>query len=172
MFIAPSVTPWRYQIPSGIEPAHNPGARLIKYDRTTGKQLDIIQYYVSLDVINADNTFEWLFGYNATSLYGINDITAASMDTLINKMTGANSQEFHKFVLWYNTNVNSTTSYPCDTECYTSVMCGLRYLTKEQFESCIAGASTNGTAGLNINYLLSLCLMLPLFCILRVCVRY
>jgi hypothetical protein len=43
VFVAPAVTPWRYVIPSGTGPAHNPAIRLVKYDRQTGRQLDILQ---------------------------------------------------------------------------------------------------------------------------------
>lgn len=163
MFIAPSVTPWRYQIASGVEPPHNPGARLVKYDRDTGAQLDIIQYYVELNTINMDQTFHWVQGYNATSLYNIADISPSSMDKVIRKMTSPNSPEFQNFVLWYNTNVNTSVEYPCDTECYTSVICGFKHLTEEPFMACI-----NNELGTNAS---SMILFSP-FCVLIITLTF
>ncbi|KAL4234305.1 Acid sphingomyelinase-like phosphodiesterase 3b [Mactra antiquata] len=151
LFIAPSVTPWRYQLPTGEkEPPHNPGARLVAYDRQTGKQLDIYQYYLDLNKANTDKFAKWLLGYNATSLYGINDVTAASMGALVNKMTSSQESHFMSYVKWYNTNADAR-SYPCDDTCYEIVMCGLKNLEEDAFSKCLPSKPINGTSSLYIN---------------------
>ena len=135
LFIAPSVTPWRYQIASGIEPAHNPGARLIKYDKQTGYQLDIIQYYIDLDESNAQGSIVWKYGYNATYLYKIPDISPASMHSLVTRMVNGSSEEFLAYVNWYNT--NGTANFPCTGMCHKAVMCGFRNMEELPFKACL-----------------------------------
>ncbi|XP_045191532.2 acid sphingomyelinase-like phosphodiesterase 3b [Mercenaria mercenaria] len=135
LFIAPSVTPWRYQILSEKETPHNPGVRLIKYDRQTGKQLDIYQYFMDLETANKVGYVNWTLGYQATTLYGIPDVTAPSMETLVKKMSNINSQEFKAYVNWYNT--NGVKDFPCDAKCHKVVMCGLRNLEEGPFNTCL-----------------------------------
>lgn len=150
LFIAPSVTPWRFKLSTGeTEPPHNPGARLIAYDRQSGKQLDIYQYYLDLNLANHEDVAIWHLGYNATNLYGINDITAASMGTLVNKMTSPTDKNFLSYVTWYNTNADAR-SYPCDITCYKVVMCGFRYLEESSFKNCLAVSGTLLSCYVNI----------------------
>ncbi|KAL3857501.1 hypothetical protein ACJMK2_012167 [Sinanodonta woodiana] len=134
LFIAPSITPWRYIIGSEIEPKHNPGARLVKYDRESGRQYDIQQYYVDLPQANKDGNLKWKLGYNATTEYDIPDVTPASLETLVQKMSSATSQKFLKFVLWYNTNA---TEFPCNDTCHKSVLCGIKNMDESAFNQCL-----------------------------------
>ncbi|XP_060581958.1 acid sphingomyelinase-like phosphodiesterase 3b [Ruditapes philippinarum] len=135
LFIAPSVTPWRFQILSLKETPHNPGVRLIKYDRQTGKQLDIYQYYMDLNAANTIGYVNWTLGYQATVFYNIPDITAPSMEALATKMRNANSQEFRSYVNWYNT--NGAKDFSCDARCHKSVMCGLGNLELSTYSACL-----------------------------------
>ncbi|XP_053402457.1 acid sphingomyelinase-like phosphodiesterase 3b isoform X2 [Mercenaria mercenaria] len=142
LFLAPSVTPWRFQLADGeIEPPHNPGARLVKYDRQTGKQLDIQQYYADLNKANADKKLIWSLGYNATDLYGIQDITPKSMGNLLDKMTSATNKDFKAYVNWYNTNANTSDKFPCDDACFKKMTCGVRHLDEDSFSKCLTAVS-------------------------------
>ncbi|XP_071455725.1 acid sphingomyelinase-like phosphodiesterase 3b [Hetaerina americana] len=77
MFLAPSVTPWR--TPSG---ANNPGLRLYKFDTDTGQVLDYVQYFLNLSSANHRDHAEWQLEYNLTSLYGLPNVSAASLHEL------------------------------------------------------------------------------------------
>lgn len=168
LFVAPSVTPWRYQLANGeVEPAHNPGARLVSYDRQTGKQLDLSQYYVDLNAANRAGTLTWIFGYNATSLYGIPDITPKSMDQVVGKMTSSNDVTFKAYMTWYNTNGSTSNEWPCDDSCYRSVMCGFKYLTEVPFQQCLI--AVNGSSSV---YIFSSCPLLLLIALIFFCKQY
>ncbi|XP_052796249.1 acid sphingomyelinase-like phosphodiesterase 3b [Mya arenaria] len=137
LFIAPSVTPWRYQLPGGeVEPAHNPGARLVKYDRQTGKTLDILQYYADLDTVNLDQQFVWTLGYSATAMYGVPDLSVDSMHKVVNSLSDGSGSEFQNYVKWYNTNGKNPADL-CNALCHHVVMCGLRYMTEKPFQQCL-----------------------------------
>jgi sphingomyelin phosphodiesterase acid-like 3 len=161
LFLAPSVTPWRYQLPDGeIEPPHNPGARLVKYDRQTGKQLDILQYYADLNSANANNKLTWTLGYNATSLYGIPDITPKSMGELNDKMASASNQVFKAYMNWYNTNANTSDQFPCNDTCFKTVKCGIRFIDKASFTNCLSavnGSNSVFTSSLYFVFSIVLC---------------
>uniref|UniRef100_A0A0B7AV20 Calcineurin-like phosphoesterase domain-containing protein n=1 Tax=Arion vulgaris TaxID=1028688 RepID=A0A0B7AV20_9EUPU len=45
-FTAPSVTPWRYRIKTKTGDPHNPGIRLVSYDKDTGLHINYDQYYI------------------------------------------------------------------------------------------------------------------------------
>lgn len=140
LFLAPSVTPWRNQPAHGdIEPAHNPGARLVKYDRLTGKHLDIQQYYVDLNLANKLGHLTWLLGYTATELYGLEDVTPASMGTLVKRMTCAGQKDFKLYMNWYNTNATTSDEFHCDDTCFRAVTCGMKHLKKHAFKLCLSG---------------------------------
>lgn len=59
-FNAPSVTPWRYKLPTKTGEAHNPGIRLIKYNRDTGLNLDYTQYFINITDANRENKSSWV----------------------------------------------------------------------------------------------------------------
>ena len=139
LFIAPSITPWRYVIATETEPPHNPGARLIKYDRQSGRQLDILQYYVDLPTANAKRQLNWTLGYVATNEYSIPDITPAAMDALVTKLQDPAGKYFEKYVNWYNT--NAIKGYPCNAQCHKSVMCGFKHMKEEDFIQCLKAVS-------------------------------
>lgn len=143
LFIAPSVTPWRYVLGNETEPPHNPGVRLIKYDRQSGRQLDILQYYVDLPTANKHNHVNWTLGYTATKEYSIPDIMPESLGALVNKYLDPNSPIFKKYVNWYNT--NAVKDFSCNAQCHKIVMCGFRHLTQEEFFQCITAVSKSST---------------------------
>lgn len=131
LFIAPSVTP--ITDPAGLE--HNPGVRLIKYDRRFGRQLDILQYYVDLPTANREKYVNLTLGYTATEEYGIPDIMPESLATLVDKFKVPTGDCFKQYIKWYNT--NAVKNYPCNVQCYKAFMCGIKYPKKKEFSICI-----------------------------------
>lgn len=59
-FSAPSVTPWRHKIPTETGSPHNPGIRLIEYDRDTGMHINYEQFYMNLTDSNRQGMANWV----------------------------------------------------------------------------------------------------------------
>lgn len=77
MFVAPSVTPWRFKLPDGrVGPPHDPSVRLVYYDTTTGKHLDVVQFRLNLTDANAQSPLT--SGGNFTQLYKFTEVTHLS----------------------------------------------------------------------------------------------
>lgn len=69
LFVAPSVTPWRYKLKTGeIGPPHNPAVRLVSFDRTSGKHLNIQQYRLDLPQGNLQRKANFTLLYNFTQV--------------------------------------------------------------------------------------------------------
>jgi len=152
LFLAPSVTPGS---------AHNPGIRLVKYDRDTGKHLDLEQYYLDLEVANKDDAANWTLEYKATDVYQIRDLTATSLTQLVKKMKGKDSYAFKKYWLHYTVTVPEHLRNSCEDECHSIIMCGFTKFYTEPYNTCIAvrtsGAQTmETTLGLHISLIMLL----------------
>ena len=86
MLVAPSVTPKRAKLTEEIvKQARNPGLRAIKYDTSTFTILDIEQYYINLDEANSIGEATWKLEYSMANEYGLQNITAESINELIGK---------------------------------------------------------------------------------------
>ena len=144
VFAAPSVTPFYND--AGF---HNPAVRLVKYDRQTGKHLEIDQYYLDLDKANEDTSRAWELEYNSRVDYNLPDVTAESMWNLVQRMANRNSKEFQNY--WkFVTVMHETLKMPCDTdECHVKVLCGFEHFTMKKYEDCIDERMKiiNGIAG-------------------------
>lgn len=134
LFVAPSVTP--ISLPMYDEPIHNPGVRLIKYNRKFGWHLDILQYYVDLPMANRAIYVNLALGYVATEEYEIPDIRSDSLAVLVDKFQNQTGPYFQRFMKWYTT--NAVESYPCNATCHKSVVCGIRYQTEQEFAVCMS----------------------------------
>ncbi|KAK6185874.1 hypothetical protein SNE40_008015 [Patella caerulea] len=133
VFNGPSVTPWRYKIPVATGPPHNPGIRLISYDRTTGQPINILTYYINLPESNANNKTDWKLEYNFTHAYGIDDVTAPSIHKLTERMVKDRSlvDMYYKYK-----DVSVTNSPACDDNCRNSILCGFSKSKMDEFNSC------------------------------------
>ncbi|XP_046548538.1 LOW QUALITY PROTEIN: acid sphingomyelinase-like phosphodiesterase 3b [Haliotis rubra] len=87
MFIAPSVTPWRYKSRTESGAPHNPAIRLVKYNQQTGEALDYIQYYMNLTESNEVNASTWKVAYDASTTYRVSDLAAASVSRVVQQMS-------------------------------------------------------------------------------------
>ena len=136
MFMAPSITPWRYKIPNKVGEPHNPAIRVVTYDRLTGKHLNIIQYYIDLDYSNRHNATNWTVEYEATRVYGIPDITANSLHGLADKLEKSPSlmDTYLKF-RWVMAKPDDRVK-GCAKECRESFFCGFKHHDMASFNKC------------------------------------
>lgn len=134
MYIAPSVTPWRYKTSATTGPKHNPSFRLIKYDRITGRHLDLVQYYMDLPESNKHNRAIWNVAYIATRDMKIPDISPSSMDDFANRTKNPTSQEFQNHLKWRNANAEVM---PCDALCHSLLFCNFMKLQERDFKVCL-----------------------------------
>lgn len=138
IFVAPSVTPWRYKIPTEIGPAHNPGIRLVKYDRTSGVHLEIEQYYLDLVKANQNGVASWELEYKTSSHYGLSSLTAADLTKVAGKMKTATSKEFKNYWKFYTVTPPEGLQKTCDEECHSSIICGFTEFDMTKFKLCKA----------------------------------
>ncbi|WAR21164.1 ASM3B-like protein [Mya arenaria] len=150
IFMAPSVTPWRYIIPNVIGPAHNPGIRLVKYERTTGRHLDIQQYYLDLENANNNGSDIWGLEYTATSAYGIDDLTAESLEKAIEKIKKPGSEEFNRYVHFHDVSPPVLLKEECDHICHGVIVCGFTHFDVEGYEQCKTDM-TSGAGKINVS---------------------
>ncbi|KAH3787773.1 acid sphingomyelinase-like phosphodiesterase 3b [Dreissena polymorpha] len=145
IFIAPSVTPWRYRIPNKIGPAHNPGIRLVEYDKATGRPLDITQYYLDLQKANKNAHDHWEVEYEAKKAYEIPDLTAATLANLATRIKDPGSSAFKNFWRFFTVSPPAELLESCLNDCHSAVYCGLTNFDMDSFRGCqnkmISGAS-------------------------------
>lgn len=148
LFMAPSVTPWRFKIPSlGVTgKAHNPGFRMIKYDQSTGRHLDLIQYFMDLPESNRMQAPVWKTGYTATSDMSIPDITPASMDLFVKRMADPNGADFKKFYSWRFTSAEHPSVGVCDQSCHAIIHCNFIHSSKKKYDQCVNLLTSNATS--------------------------
>ncbi|XP_064596451.1 acid sphingomyelinase-like phosphodiesterase 3b [Liolophura sinensis] len=135
VFIAPSVTPWRYktdQLEFGR--SHNPGIRLVSYDRFNGRHLNIIQYYLDLDKANKDSHAQWQLLYKATDVYDIPDVSARSLSNARELMLDSSKKHVQDY--YERLTLMGDTS-KIDDKCQYSIYCGMRYFDVPGFNKCL-----------------------------------
>lgn len=145
LFMAPSVTPWRFKIPSlGVTgKAHNPGFRMIKYDQSTGRHLDLIQYFMDLPESNRMQAPVWKTEYIATSDMSIPDITPKSMDLFVKRMADPNGADFKKFYSWRFTSAEHPSVGVCDRSCHAIIHCNFIHSSKKNYDQCVNLLTSN-----------------------------
>ncbi|GFN93274.1 acid sphingomyelinase-like phosphodiesterase 3b, partial [Plakobranchus ocellatus] len=97
-FTAPSVTPWRYRLktPVGddVGDPHNPGVRLIEYDRDTGAHLNYHQYFINLTDTNTQNRANWAKLYSFQEAYDVKDMSVGSIKTIFDRMKDGGGKKY------------------------------------------------------------------------------
>ncbi|XP_060587321.1 acid sphingomyelinase-like phosphodiesterase 3a [Ruditapes philippinarum] len=131
IFLAPSVSPLGYSL------SHNPGIRLIKYNRITGLHLEIIQYFLDVEAANIAGTASWELEYSTSGAYGLNNLSPGSLFSLINRMKAADSQEFKSFWKHYVVTPPKSLFKECDSKCHARVFCRFSKLTESDFAKCL-----------------------------------
>ncbi|XP_061175715.1 acid sphingomyelinase-like phosphodiesterase 3b [Saccostrea echinata] len=150
LFMAPSVTPWRFKIPGVTGKAHNPGFRMIKYDQSTGRYLDLIQYYMDLPESNRLQNPVWKTEYTATTDMSIPDITPGSIDRFIKRMADPDGEEFKKFYRWRFLSADHSSIGECDRSCHAIMHCNFVHSSKSKYDFCVAGLTSGGNSVLQV----------------------
>lgn len=138
MYMAPAVTPVNSTVP-GVG-ANNPGIRLYKYSRETGHILDFVQFYLDLPEANIKKQADWSVEYAATKAYGINDIGAEALDSLVKTFKEPSSKNFQKYFLYTMVSCDSTAE--CSEDCKQQHICGITCIDYDQFDECIQKPAT------------------------------
>ncbi len=113
--------------------ANNPSIRLYKYDKKTGKILEIMQYYLNLTAANADNKADWLMEYEFTKTYGVPDMSAQSLRHLVDDFIPDQSVMFHKYYVHFQV---STKPVPCDKKCKQQHLCSITEVDYDKNAHC------------------------------------
>ncbi|KAK3094952.1 hypothetical protein FSP39_008293, partial [Pinctada imbricata] len=175
LFLAPSVTPWRYKTPMGTGAPHNPGFRLIKYDRGDGRHLDLVQYYMDLTESNPNRKAEWKIEYAATKEWSIPDITPESIYSVLSKMDQPDSKEFKDHFRWRSVSVKHPDSQTCTRKCHSRIYCNFFHLGIDEFKSCVEKIHSLTDKSLKINFnqaLFTILSLIALLFVLRGIVKY
>ncbi|CAL1536691.1 unnamed protein product [Lymnaea stagnalis] len=97
IFIAPSITPWRYRIPTETGAPHNPGIRLVEYDRVTGAHMNYHQYFINLTDSNRNGVTNWTELYDFQKTYHVSDMSVQSLLTIYKSMQTVGNELLLKF---------------------------------------------------------------------------
>lgn len=140
MYFAPSVTPWRFKIPTLTGMPHNPGIRLVTFNTETGEIDDIFQYYLDLRRANSQQSSHssWDLLYQFTAAYDVNDGTAESLGRVYEKMSSRDNHYMDGYL--DRKSVHATPRGPCDDTCKDAILCGMRHLDLADYEVCISTA--------------------------------
>ncbi|XP_046572573.1 acid sphingomyelinase-like phosphodiesterase 3b [Haliotis rubra] len=164
MFMAPSLTPWRFKITDKTGDPHNPAVRLVKYNQQTGVPLDIHQYYMDLTASNRNNVSDWKIAYKASEAYGQSDLSAVSVDNII-KAFKTDKSVLDKFIRHRSVLANGeTTVNACDEKCRAELNCGFIHMTEDSFDSCytaiVGGSARLCSSSFLIVILVTICCIL------------
>nr|KAG5704634.1 hypothetical protein BaRGS_025276 [Batillaria attramentaria] len=146
VFVAPSVTPWRYKLPGQVGVPHNPAIRLVTFDRDTGRHLDIQQYYLDLPASNkqdqagAETTANFTLLYTFTQHYGVADLTASSLDQLISRLETPEGEHLLDDYYRFTTAAaeQEGTAKVCNKTCKARILCGFKHYTMADFDACVS----------------------------------
>ena len=133
MFLAPAVTPWKSSMPT-VGP-NNPSVRLYKYDKTSGEIIDYFQYYLNMSAANREGKAHWVLEYQATLTYGIGDVSAKSLDSLIASFDEASSDNFRKYYLYNSVSYDNLTK--CDAFCKHYHVCAMKHVDYTRYKTCL-----------------------------------
>jgi len=122
--IAPSVT---------TETDENPSFRIYMYDKNTFEILDIFQYYMNVTQANIDNYPTWNLTYQYTSVYGIPDLTPASMQGLFSRLV-SDADLFQQYFNFFQALVFNGQS--CTGDCRINMLCNIAGSTAAFYENC------------------------------------
>ena len=123
--------------------ANNPGIRLYSYSRNTGEILDFTQFYLNLSAANMHQRADWLEEYTIRQTYGIDDITANSLLSLVDTFSQNSSDKFDKYYTYSSVSVDLDAT--CTGKCKRHHICGILYIDYDKFELCRRDEKRFGT---------------------------
>ncbi|XP_059146864.1 acid sphingomyelinase-like phosphodiesterase 3b [Physella acuta] len=149
-FNAPSVTPWRFKIPIKTGDAHNPGIRLVKYNRVTGVNLDYTQYFTNITDANKENKANWTELYSFTTAYDVPDMSVPSLRKIFENLKADHKSKYYQ--RFCNYWVVSQLDKKCTEEMKADILCGGLNYNLAQAKLCSAeriNSYKNDQTGLN-----------------------
>lgn len=152
VFLAPSVTPIRY------DGMHNPGVRLVKYDRSNGKHIAISQYYLDLYAANEAKATKWRLEYDTHRIYNLPYLTAETLYGLMEDMKNPISKEFQNYWKFYFVSPTIELLDECDTNCHAVIVCGFTEFAMTGFDACVTAMASSGAAVTNWSFVIMLSL--------------
>ncbi|CAG5119836.1 unnamed protein product [Candidula unifasciata] len=150
-FTAPSVTPWTFRTASKTADPHNPGIRLVTYDRNTGLHLGYEQYYINLTDSNRNGRTAWTRLYSFTEAYNVSDMSVASLRKIFSLMASDKGTVYSNKYCTYSV----VSNYPinCTEAARADIYCGGLHYDLQEAQDCKHKylASLNGASGLSLN---------------------
>ncbi|XP_076437430.1 acid sphingomyelinase-like phosphodiesterase 3b [Babylonia areolata] len=138
LFVAPSVTPWRFKLPSGeVGPPHNPAIRLVTYDRQTGDHVNVEQYRLDLPLFGQGQEANFTLLYSFTEHYRLHDVSAASLHKLVTRMASSSEgdallNDYFRFAA-----AGADGNDRCDQVCKRKILCGFGHYTRADYSHCL-----------------------------------
>lgn len=130
--LSPGVTPWRSTL-SEETGANNPGIRLVHYDTTTGKVVDVSTYYLDLSAANQQGRDEWRLEYNFSSTYNLMSLSPVSLYEVAKTMK-TNKTAFDHY---YRANtVHLEDPEKCTEKCRLLHWCAITEINYSRFYDC------------------------------------
>ncbi|XP_064602872.1 acid sphingomyelinase-like phosphodiesterase 3b [Liolophura sinensis] len=162
VFLAPAISTWRYVSKEKTGRVRNPGIRLVKYDRDTGRHLDYFQYYLDLEKANREGHASWTRLYEAKAAYNIPDLSAKSLGTVRERLLSRESSPIQAY--FTRMGMDGDVDTQCDRECRDAIYCGMRHFDMASYRSCLVDVSSGGVRRYSIG--------LIVFCLILTCTGY
>ncbi|KAL5291313.1 SMPDL3B family protein [Megaselia abdita] len=151
---SPSVSPRKGSL------SNNPAMRLYKFETDSGQVLDYTQYYLDLDAANTLGEPNWTPEYNLTHQYGLSDITASSLHSLVGRFLSDDDKTFSKY---YRANsVRHETETLCNEICQLNHYCVITRVDYNEYRKCLQPERDPRNSSTTAN--LALCPLAMLIC--------
>ncbi|XP_067938951.1 acid sphingomyelinase-like phosphodiesterase 3b isoform X2 [Watersipora subatra] len=138
-YLCPSITPWRYIAPDGVEsPYHNPSVLLYEYD---GNQImDYTQYYFDLREANAGKkNVTWSYLLRLTEAFGVRDASPPSMQKVAESIRDDKKLSEYLQSYYCKKDVES-----CDDDCRAGLSCAIFEVSQTGAKACVAAITSKG----------------------------
>jgi len=127
-YIIPSVTTFTYI---------NPSYRIFTIDAATGYVVESSTYHVDISEANLSDNPQWVWEYNATSTYYMNNLFPEDWANLVERMV-TDDELFRSYYLYQSS--SAPTPYTCDATCKGKQICQMRSADSRLLDTCLYGA--------------------------------
>ncbi|KAK3719799.1 hypothetical protein RRG08_040101 [Elysia crispata] len=136
VFLAPSVTPLRgHKSSTELLPNHNPGVRLVEYDKRTGKHLGYTQFYTNITGANSHGKTHWKELYSFQDAYDVSDMSVSSLRKIFHKMAQPFSAPMMQYCSFYS--VTDTPEEECTLEEQAVFWCAGQLTNLNMTKECV-----------------------------------
>ena len=95
------------------------------------------QYYFSIPEARTRGNPEWKMLYDTKAVYGIQNLTARSLNGLVNSFEGYASDTFHRYHEFNSVNASGQSSNPpCSANCKASHICAIKNVDYSDYNEC------------------------------------